>query len=120
MDVDYFSDEEIQRRKAEEGIKKRQEQADSEARKAAKEKFSCTTCLAFEPKDTLEYGDELPFSLVTSGAIGICRLRPPTPAIAGDDLYPTGRHDMQPVVTRHTWCLQHQPIPKSGDDGGKP
>ena len=106
-----------ERRKAEEEQEKKK-RADNETRRVVKQKCSCTTCLAFEPKDTLEHG-ELPFSLITRGAIGICRLRPPTPAIAGDDLYPTGRHDMQPVVTRHTWCLQHQPIPKPGDDGGK-
>lgn len=114
MDVDYFSDEEIQRRKTEEGRQGSKKQADSEARRAAKEKFSCTTCLAFEPSDTLEYPEVAP------RGIGICRLRPPAPIITTDEFHNTARHDTQPVVMRHTWCLQHRPIPESGDEYRKP
>ena len=114
-DWDWFDEKE--RRKAEEK-KEEKKRADSEARRAVREKFSCTTCLAFEHRDTLEFGD-LAMHGVEGQAIGICRLRPPTPAIAGEQ-YATARHDMQPVVMQHTWCLQHQPIPEPGDDTRKP
>ena len=116
MDVeDWDLFDEKKRRKAEEKDEKKK-RADSEARRAAREKFSCTTCLAFEPNDPLERR-EFAIRYVEGRGIGICRLRPPTPAIAGDDI---ARQDMQPVVTRHTWCLQYQPIPEPGDDTRKP
>ena len=114
MDVDNWDwlDETKERQKAEEKEKKKR--ADDEARRAVRERFSCTTCLAFEPNDLVYRG----FAGQGEG-IGICRLRPPTPAIAGDQ-YEIARRDMQPVVRLHTWCLQHRPILEPDDDTRKP